>query len=167
MLWRAVETAAAAGVGPVGLWCNPSSSHPYLEEIRHRFGASLHVQSGANLGERMHRALDAACGNGSGAVLIGTDCPFLEVADLHEAAGALADDADAVLGPAADGGYYLIGMRRSDVQAFSDIEWGSEQVLAVTRERFRALRWRWHELSPRTDVDRPEDLEALDNLLVY
>ena len=167
MLWRAVEIAVAAGVGPVGLWCSPSSAHPYLEEIRRSFGASLHVQSGGSLGERMHRALDAACGDGAGAVLIGTDCPFLEAADLHEAAGALADDADAVIGPAADGGYYLIGVRRSDAQAFSGIEWGSEQVLAVTRERFRALGWRWRELAVRRDVDRPEDLAAVADLLVY
>lgn len=167
MLWRAVETAVAAGVGPVALWCSPSSAHPYLDEIRDRFGVSLHEQRGEDLGERMHRALASQRSGGGGTLLIGTDCPFLDTADLQRARRALGDGADAVIGPAADGGYYLIGVRQSDARAFAGIEWGSERVLTATRERFRALGWRWHELDERRDVDRPEDLAALEDLLVY
>jgi rSAM/selenodomain-associated transferase 1 len=167
MLWRAVETAAAARIGAVGLWCWPSSEHPYLGEIRRVFDVNLHVQSGADLGERMHRALARACADAPGALLIGTDCPFLEAGDLQEAADALRDGADAVIGPAEDGGYYLIGVRRSDPQVFSGIEWGSRQVLATTRDRFRDLGWRWRELAMRRDVDRAEDLAAVEELLIY
>lgn len=167
MLWRAVETATASAVGPVALWCWPSSAHPFLDEIGRVFGADLHEQEGEDLGERMHGALAHACVEAPGALLVGTDCPFLEAGDLREAADALRDAADAVLGPAEDGGYYLIGVRRSDPRAFAGVEWGSGRVLAATRDRFRELGWRWHELATRRDVDRAEDLPAVEELLIY
>jgi rSAM/selenodomain-associated transferase 1 len=167
MLWRAVETATAARVGPVGLWCTPASEHPYLVEIQRAFDAGLHLQSGDDLGERMHRALTSALGGAAEALLIGCDCPSLEVGDLQEAASALREGCDAVVGPAEDGGYYLIGVRRSDPQVFSGIEWGSARVLAATRDRFRGLGWQWRELATRRDVDRPEDLAAVGDLLIY
>jgi rSAM/selenodomain-associated transferase 1 len=167
MLWRAVETAVEAAIGPVGLWCSPGSAHPYLEQIRRSFGISLHAQSGADLGERMHRALAGACCAGRGALLIGTDCPFLQASDLREAVRALGEGSDAVIGPALDGGYYLIGVRASDARIFSGIEWGSDGVLAATLEKFRSLGWRWHELTTRRDVDRPGDLPAIEDLLIY
>lgn len=167
MLWRAADTAVAAGLGPVELWCWPSIAHPYLEQLRDQLGVTLHQQSGEDLGERMQRALASACRGARGALLIGSDCPFLETSDLQEAANALAGGADAVIGPAQDGGFYLVGVRISDPRVFSDIAWGSERVLAATRDRLRALGWRWHELATRCDVDRPEDLAALRDLLVF
>lgn len=167
MLWRAVATAVAADVGPVGVWCSPSSAHPYLGVIRRHFGISLHEQSDGDLGERMHHALASESRDGTGVLLIGSDCPFLEAADLQDAARALGDGAHAVIGPALDGGYYLIGVQRSDAQIFAGIDWGSARVLTDTREHFRRLGWRWHELTTRRDVDRPEDLSYLEDLLVY
>ncbi len=167
MLWRTAATAAEADVGPVGLWCTPASVHPFFEEMQRTFDLELQVQSGADLGERMQRALEHALGHAHAALLVGTDCPFLEPEDLREAAGALGAGADAVIGPAEDGGYYLIGVRRSDSEVFSDIEWGSERVLDATREKFHALDWQWQELATRCDVDRPEDLAALGDRLIY
>jgi rSAM/selenodomain-associated transferase 1 len=167
MLWRAVETATEAGVGPVALWCSPSREHPYLTEIQRAFDVALQLQSGPALGERMHRALASVPADAAGALLIGTDCPSLETSDLHEAARVLRDGADAVIGPAEDGGYYLIGVRRSDSRVFRGIAWGSEQVLDSTRDRLQGLDWQWRELTARRDVDRPEDLPAVEDLLIY
>ncbi|GMQ75531.1 MAG: TIGR04282 family arsenosugar biosynthesis glycosyltransferase [Gammaproteobacteria bacterium] len=167
MLWRTVATAAAAGVGPVGLWCSPSSAHPYIAEIQRAFGVDAHVQRGADLGERMHLALRSQRDGAGGALLVGTDCPFLEARDLQLAARALREGADAVIGPAQDGGYYLIGVRKSDLEVFTGVAWGTEQVLAATRQKLRDLGWRWRELATRRDVDRPADLEAVADLLVY
>ncbi|TFH49410.1 MAG: glycosyltransferase [Lysobacterales bacterium] len=167
MLWRTVATSTESGVGPVGLWCNPASEHPYIAEIQREFGLDVHLQKGADLGERMHLAFRSQPGDAVGALLVGTDCPFLETGDLQQAAQALRDGANAVLGPAEDGGYYLIGVRASDMTVFSDIAWGSDQVLATTREKFRHLGWQWRELATRRDVDRPSDLDALADLLVY
>ncbi len=167
MLWRAVSTAVEAGVGPVELWCTPTTDHPCLRKIQREFHLDLVVQRGADLGVRMHRALAARCADGIGAVLIGSDCPFLESADLKRAARGLRQGADAVIGPAEDGGYYLIGVRRSDSNVFSGIEWGSGRVLEATRARFRALGWQWRELAARRDVDRPGDLAGLEALLRF
>ena len=167
MLWRTVATAVQARVGPVGLWCSPVSEHPYIAEIQREFGLNLHLQKGADLGERMYLALASQAGQFGGAVLVGTDCPFLEARDLQLAARALGEGCDAVIGPAQDGGYYLIGVRQSDRHVFSGIRWGSAQVLAATLQKFRDLSWQWYELTTRCDVDRPEDLAAVADLLVY
>jgi rSAM/selenodomain-associated transferase 1 len=167
MLWRTVATATAAAVGPVGLWCSPAVEHPYIVEIQREFGLEVQRQRGAELGERMHQALRARAGDAVGAVLVGSDCPFLEEEDLHLAARALRAGDDAVIGPAEDGGYYLIGVRASDMALFSGIQWGSDQVLAVTRQKLHDLGWRWRELTTRQDVDRPQDLAAVTDLLVY
>ncbi len=167
MLWRTVATATQAGVGPVSLWCSPVSEHPYIAEIQREFGLDVHVQRGVDLGERMHLALWSQRDVGSGALLVGTDCPFLQVEDLQQAAHALHEGADAVIGPAQDGGYYLIGVRESDMAVFSGVPWGSGRVLATTRQKFRDLGWRWCELATRCDVDRPADLAALADVLIY
>jgi len=170
MLWRTVATAREAALGPVDVCCMPVCEHPYLQELASSFGVGLCVQDGGDLGERMHRALASALAGGrasAGALLVGTDCPFLESGDLRTAATALVEGADAVIGPARDGGYYLIGVKRSDWKVFRDIEWGSERVLDVTRGRFETLGWQWRELETRSDVDRPEDLDALKDLMIF
>ena len=95
------------------------------------------------------------------AVLIGSDCPALRPADLRAAARALREGADAVLAPAEDGGYPLIGLRRVSRRLFDGVAWGGPQVLAQTRRRLNALRWRWRELRTVWDVDRPEDVVRL------
>ncbi len=100
-------------------------------------------------------------------VLIGTDCPVLRVADLRAAARALQGGADAVLSPAEDGGYALIGLRRVSPWLFSGLEWGSGSVLRETRTRLRELGWRWRELRTVWDVDRPEDYVRLGRLRAH
>ena len=167
MLWRTVATATAAAVGPVGLWCSPAVEHPCIAQMQREFDLDVQRQQGADLGERMHHALRTRAGDAAGAVLVGTDCPFLQVGDLHRAAGILRDGDDAVIGPAEDGGYYLIGVRDSDMAVFSGVRWGSDHVAAATRQKFRNLGWRWRELATRQDVDRPADLPAVADLIVY
>jgi hypothetical protein len=97
----------------------------------------------------------------SHALLIGTDCPSLTRDDLREAAEGLRRGIDAVIGPAEDGGYVLIGLRRCAPELFTGISWGTGSVLHQTRLRLRDLGWKWNELSERWDVDRPEDVERL------
>ena len=121
----------------------------------------LRTQVGNHLGERMAYAARTGLATGP-VILIGTDCPTLTAADLGGASMALAqEDNDAVLGPALDGGYYLLGLRRIHPCLFTDMAWGSDRVLAETRARLRALDWRWWELPPRRDIDRPDDLPFL------
>lgn len=154
---RALETARAARLGPVELCCAPDRSHPFFAGCAARFGAALADQGSGDLGERMHRALAAELP----AVLIGADCPAMTADYLREAAAALAAGRDVVLGPAEDGGYVLIAANRIRPDTFARIGWGGPDVMAEQRARLRDAGWRWSELAPLWDVDRPEDLERV------
>lgn len=146
---------------PVEMWCDPDTHHPFFKRCRGRFGVILRQQRGPDLGVRMYHALAATLRHARYAVLIGTDCPGMAVEDLHEALTALSTDADVVIGPAEDGGYVLIGVRRCSLRLFSGIAWGGDQVLRQTRSRLQTLNWQGRELAFRWDVDRPQDLERL------
>ncbi len=100
-------------------------------------------------------------GKGTATLLIGTDCPALTGKHLRAAASALADH-DAVLIPAEDGGYVLIGLTHAVPELFTDMPWGSAGVAAETRARLAHLGLRWRELDALWDVDRPEDLARLE-----
>jgi hypothetical protein len=92
------------------------------------------------------------------AVLIGADCPALGETDLEAAVRALATGVDVVLGPASDGGYYLIGMSTPHPYLFDGIRWGTPEVFATTLARCRRHGLRWHCLPEHADVDTPADL---------
>jgi rSAM/selenodomain-associated transferase 1 len=154
---RCLASAKQAAVAPVELWCTPDTDHPFFRDCSRDFGVSLHMQQGEDLGQRMFRAL----AQGLPALIMGSDCISLSAADLREAAAALELGADAVLGPAEDGGYVLLGLARASPALFDGIAWGSDQVLGDTRTRLRQLGWCWYELPVRWDVDRPEDLARL------
>jgi rSAM/selenodomain-associated transferase 1 len=155
LLQRTVAMALAADVGPVSLWCAGDPAHPDFAAYAQLGQVSLRVQPEGDLGWRMLAAIRAAS---AGVLVIGTDCPALTPLHLHEAAAALAGN-DAVVTPAEDGGYVLIGMRIPAPELFTRIDWGSENVMAQTRLRLRELGWVWHEPATLWDVDRPADLE--------
>ena len=165
MIRRSVVTALASGVGPVELWCTPNADHEVFPALRDEMRVGVRTQRGSDLGARMLAATAARPGP---AVVIGTDCPFLDPGDLVRAAGALhGADADVVVVPALDGGYVLIATGRPRPELFAGIEWGTGRVLAQTRTRAREARLRLLELDARRDVDRPEDLGALAGVLGY
>jgi glycosyltransferase A (GT-A) superfamily protein (DUF2064 family) len=142
---RALRTARAARCGPVEL----------LDSARQR---------GADLGERMHRALVQALRRHRAAIVIGSDCPALRPAHLQRAARWLAGGCDVVLGPAEDGGYVLIGTTRVATWLFAGIRWGGSEVYGTTVDRLQAAAWRWRALPLLWDLDRPEDLARLRSL---
>ena len=158
---RALATALAAGIGPVELWCAPSAQHPLLVRCAERHGIAAVSQCDGDLGARMLHAAISALAATPHVIIIGADCPALTAGALQRAAAALADDQDAVQIPAEDGGYALIGLKWWNARLFADIAWGSDRVMAATRERLAALGWRWLELPTLWDVDRPADFERL------
>lgn len=158
---RTLDTATRAAVGPVVLMCAPDPAHPFFEVCRRRHGVTLEPQGAGDLGERMHRAFAAHLATAAGAIVVGTDTPDLRPSDLVAAAEALRDGFDAVIGPAKDGGYWLLGLRRSADGLFRGIPWSTADVLRITRERIAGMGWRTHALTEREDVDRPEDVRAL------
>jgi rSAM/selenodomain-associated transferase 1 len=158
---RALATAAAAAVGPVELCCTPDASHPVLVALARAHAATLAQQGPGNLGDRMHAAFARALAGAPAAIVIGCDCPVLTSQHLREAAAVLAGGADAVLAPAEDGGYVLVGLARPEPSLFAGIAWGGPDVLEHTRRRLAALGWRSQELETLWDVDRPADVARI------
>jgi rSAM/selenodomain-associated transferase 1 len=119
-------------------------------------------QRGSDLGERMKNAFILTFAEGfSRVLLIGSDIPDLPNTILHEAFGF--ESYDAVIGPAFDGGYYLIGFKNNTFlpEIFEGIPWGADGVFKKTMERFRMSRCKVHLLPTWRDVDTSDDLRAL------
>ena len=155
---RAVETACAAAIGPVTLWTTPDESHPVFQSIGAHLGITLARQADGDLGARMLAAITAA---NTCVLLIGSDCPALTLDHLRAAADVLRDRAPAVVIPAEDGGYALIGVRTPEPALFSDMPWSTPLVMNETRRRLRTLGLTWHEPVTLWDVDLPQDLERM------
>ncbi|MBN8680047.1 MAG: TIGR04282 family arsenosugar biosynthesis glycosyltransferase [Chitinophagales bacterium] len=115
------------------------------------------VQSPGDLGARMASAFEQAFEAGANrALIIGSDCPELDGALLNSAFDAL-DEADGVLGPANDGGYYLLGVKKMHPELFQDMPWSTESVGPETLRRMAAKGLSVHLLPELTDVDTEED----------
>ena len=120
------------------------------------------AQRGDDLGARMGNLIADLLAAGHPAALVtGSDLPTLPIEHLAEAARVLSGGgADVVLGPAEDGGYYLVGLRRPAPELFVDVAWGTAAVLEVTLARARALGLRAHLLPEWHDVDTVERCRA-------
>jgi rSAM/selenodomain-associated transferase 1 len=161
MLDATTAFALEAAVGPVELCCAPDGVHPAFTALtRSAAGLTLTEQGDGDLGQRMHRAFERVLASQACAIVIGTDAPALDAGYLREAATTLQAH-DAVIGPAVDGGYALLGLRRPAAALFDGIDWSTPRVLAQTRERLRRLGLTWAELAPLHDIDEPADLRHL------
>lgn len=161
LLWDTLERISEAGLAPVDLWCAPDATAPIFNALAERFRLQLKTQRGCDLGARMQGAMAATLAHAEKTVLMGTDCPGLDADYLQQALIALAKR-PVVLGPADDGGYVLMGLRREALPClpalFAAMPWGTDQVAALTRARMRAAKLEWAELASLADIDRPEDL---------
>ncbi len=132
------------------------------EEIpEHRIAGER--QQGADLGQRLHQSLAAAAGQAAVVAAVGSDHPLLPLTLVEDAFDRLERGAEIVLGPATDGGYYLIAVRREHLAArlFEDIPWSTDRVLERTLDRCRELELGVELLEEASDVDTPADLETL------
>jgi len=119
---------------------------------------AYHAQVGEDLGKRMQGAFEDSFNHKiEKTVIIGTDCPDLSQNIIEEAFLAL-NSQDVVLGPARDGGYYLIGLSQFCPMLFNQIDWGSDRVLAQTKNIIEQEKLSVYDLPVLTDVDRPDDL---------
>jgi rSAM/selenodomain-associated transferase 1 len=129
-------------------------------------GRRCRPQSAGDLGERMARAIADEFSDGGGPVVVlGADVPHVPLGRLGDAFAALTSDADVVLGPAEDGGYYLIGLAAPAPALFAGIAWGTSDVLRATTERAAAARLRTRLVDATFDVDEAADLDRLRRLL--
>ena len=150
------EALAAEEGTDISIWytgCDESQARDFAPR-KH----SYHEQCGADLGSRMSAAFEAAFDAGYDEVaLIGTDCPELDEEILQDAFDALATS-DVALGPATDGGYYVIALRAPAPGLFEGITWGSAKVFQATVKAAETLALSVETLPVLWDVDRPEDL---------
>jgi uncharacterized protein len=149
-----VETALAAG--DVTVWAAPDTAHAMFRQLPPQ--VRLACQLGSDLGARMHAAVAAAR---APVVVIGTDCPALTADHLRTAIDLLHDGLDAVVAPAEDGGYVLMGLNRPVPALFQGIAWSTVSVMAETRCRLARQGLSWREPFRLWDVDLPEDLDRM------
>lgn len=139
------------------LCCSPNRQHMFFLECEKDFPISLNDQLGDDLGERMAFAISSSLQLNHKVIIIGTDCPELNEEYISQAFDAL-DKFDSVIGPAADGGYVLLGLKKFSSELFQNFSWGSDSVFSQTRKVLKDLSWTCHELGIMHDIDRPEDL---------
>lgn len=145
---------------------NEPAALPYFRSIAPDF--VVEPQKGYDLGARMAGAFRRVFSRGHRlAVIIGTDSPDLPVEYLHQAFRELADDSvDAVFGPSADGGYYLLALKRVHDSLFTGIAWSTGTVIEVSLARAREAGLRvkllpvWHDVDTVADLERSELLHA-------
>jgi hypothetical protein len=118
----------------------------------------IELQTSGDLGDRMADAFRRRFAEGETRVMIvGSDCPWMTAEHLRSAASSL-DENDVVLGPAVDGGYWLVGQCPPGVDLFTDIPWSSHNTLDQTRRRLAEIDAAWTETERLRDIDTREEL---------
>jgi len=155
-----------AGITPFIFFRESSDAAGYFAAVAP--GINAEPQQGRDLGERMRRAFAALFARGFREIaIIGSDSPDLPAEYIFEAFTQLEfEHTDVVFGPAADGGYYLLALKRVWDELFIDIPWSSAAVLAASTEKAKdahlgvALLPPWYDLDTPADLERPELLDG-------
>ena len=165
MLSHTLAQALAAGAKAVELCMCPAPADPAWHGVVLPAAVDRTAQGDGDLGERMNRAAERALALRQGPVLlIGTDCPALNAAQIKEAARQLARH-DAVLLPASDGGYVLLGLQAPCPDLFTDMAWSTPAVAQETLSRIARLGLSVWQGPTLHDIDEPSDLTYLPNTL--
>ena len=159
LLLHSVEQALATGLS-VELCVSPAPTDLCWQTLGLPESLQWSAQANDDLGLRMLAASQQGLYKFKQVVLIGTDCPSLTPLRIQDAVHQL-EQSDTVMIPASDGGYVLLGFKQVDASLFSDIEWSTASVAAVTRQRIKALSWTLALLDPLHDIDEPADLKHL------
>lgn len=143
------------------LACAPAADHVFFKILGERHGIRLIDQIGDDLGAKMHQAASTLFGEGYRRLLIvGTDLPSLPLSIYRDALAQLGRH-PVVIGPALDGGYYLLGLTRAVPELFDQIPWSTGEVLTATIARADAAGLSVGQLQPWRDVDTIEDLRSI------
>jgi uncharacterized protein len=166
MLRHTLETALASKLGPVEVCATPDPADTVWLNLELPNSVSWTAQGDGDLGERMARAAARTTRHGEAILLIGTDCPAIEVSTLHAAAQSLHQH-DACLIPAFDGGYVLLGLKKYDAKLFDDMPWSTSAVAEETLKRMQQLGWQAKVLPTLHDIDESADLHYLPAAWAY
>ena len=137
------------------------SEYVEIEDIWDDELYKLHVQKGFTLGEKMKNAFDEAFDSYNHVIIIGSDCYDLSK-KMIETAFAMLEDHDLVVGPATDGGYYLLGMKEYTPQLFEGKEYSTDKVLEELLAEAEELNLNVYQLPALNDIDTLDDLKATD-----
>lgn len=153
------DTLAVAAAAPFDhravFWTEPPGDlHPAPDRF------ALHIQTATDLGARLTEAAHTLMHQGHRVIMVGSDCPGLTVPLLTQAIEAL-QQGDSVVGAAADGGYWLIGLSREAPELFEGIDWSTGRVLQQTLARAAAKGLAVTNLPLLADLDTPQDLALL------
>ena len=157
MLYQTLISAVEAAIGSVELCVTPDIASPAWLGVNITQGVEISAQGDGDLGARLARAAQRALERDESVLLIGTDCIEMSAPLLREAADALKRK-DAVIYPAADGGYALLGLARFHPSLFRDIAWSTDSVAFETVGRIRQSSLSLEMGSLLHDVDEPDDL---------
>lgn len=160
LLETTVSHAIAADVGEVELCVTPAIDLPAWRAIKSRWPLRWSSQCEGDLGARLANVCDNALHYAEEILIMGTDCIELDARAIKTAAAELRH-ADAVIIPASDGGYVLLGLKNFNRSLFSDIAWSTHTVFADTLARMHALQWKVTVMQTLNDIDEPADLRWL------
>ena len=160
-LYRAMVDDVFIALERPGQWDLVTFFSPLEQEHAFRewlpSSVTLVPQSGTDLGERIADAFEWSHAQGhSRTIIVGTDMPTLGSGVLSDAFEAL-EDAEVVLGPSTDGGYYLVGLKEPRPELFKNVEWSTPEVLEQTIARIDDAGTRYHLLPEKTDIDTWQD----------
>jgi len=137
------------------------SEYVELEDVWNNGDFKLTSQKGFTLGEKMHNAFDEAFDSYKKVVIIGSDCYDLS-ASIIKSAFEMLEENDIVVGPAKDGGYYLLGMKEFFPQLFEGKEYSTDSVLNELLQEAEELELSVHQLPILNDIDTLDDLKETD-----
>ena len=160
MLHHTLATALASKLGSVEICATPDPADSVWQNLDLPSNVIWSAQGEGDLGQRMARAVARTTRHGEAILLIGTDCPAIDVFTLHEAAQAL-QDYDASLLPTYDGGYALLGLKKFNATPFDNMRWSTSTVAQETLKRMQQLGWKTKVLPTLHDIDETADLHYL------
>jgi uncharacterized protein len=152
----AVRTAQQAALGDVVLFVTPALQ---ADSFFYTLATlpTCHLQTGDDLGARMHNAFVYGLQKSTRMIIIGTDCPALSQGHLHAVDTWLSEHDGVCFIPAEDGGYVLVAMSQLHAAIFVDIDWGTENVMAQTQVAAENAGITIHKMPPLWDIDTPND----------
>ena len=143
--------------------CDPSTAERSYQELFKSTGFPVKMQKGNDLGEKLCHGAGLLLNHHDQAFLVGGDCIELSPAIFKEASKQL-NQHDVCVGPASDGGYYLIGIKTLMPELFQNIPWGTEKVLDATLTQASQLSLKHSLTETLNDIDLPEDWERIKQL---
>ena len=162
-IYQRLHMLQQADLCAVTLMCAPDAHHECFVQCQQQYNVTLQQQTGDDLGGRMFNGIEKSLRSYKYCIVIGTDAPVLDAAQITSAIETLREDKSnnfhVVFVPAEDGGYVLIGMDKAHGFLFSNIRWGSDEVMQQSREALKKNNVNFTELAECWDVDNLNDYQ--------